>query len=294
MIPEKDRPSLPPGVRPTAATGEWLNEKDGTILVRVPAGEWAGGAGAGGGKSWLPSFLIGKYELTNEQFERFVAATHYVTTVEQAGGGLVMKNNAGPPGVPEADIMSGYDPLAGTSWRDPELKGRPGARDPVVQVSWTDATAYCAWAGLVLPTEDEWEKAASWDAGLGRSRRYPWGDEEPSGHSPRYANLMDRAFWTKYHVAFSGAVYDDGVSDRAPVGSFPLDRTPCGAFDMGGNVSEWCRGTTSTGIDFRPFHGGNWCSSYDWAEGRFPMSAVPVGTASTWVGFRPALEPARR
>ncbi len=282
-IPEKERAALPAGVRPSATPGEWVNEKDGTVLVRVPGGKFTVGPRGDTHERWLPTFFIAKLEVTNEQFARFVRATGHVTRAEDAGGGFVANGH-----VPS--LASGYELLAGTSWRDPEHEGSPAPAEPVTQVSWLDAKAYCDWAGLVIPTDEEWEKAASWDPAPGRARRFSWGDDPAAPGSPRFANLADRTYRVKYGIAFTDPMYDDGVAKRAPVGSFPLDRSPCGALDMGGNVTEWCRLGGGATADMQRQHGGCWCGNPEWAEAATNIGPALAFLAAQWLGFRAALE----
>jgi iron(II)-dependent oxidoreductase len=98
--------------------------------------------------------------------------------------------------------------------------------EPVLHVCWYEADAYARWAGRRLPTEAEWEKAARYDPAAGRSRRYPWGDDDPSGS---LANLGQR------HLR------------PAPAGSYPAGAAPCGARQLIGDVWEW------TSSDFLPY-----------------------------------------
>lgn len=102
---------------------------------------------------------------------------------------------------------------------------------PVLHVNWYEADAYCRWAGRRLPSEAEWEAAASWDADAGRKRRYPWGDEPP-------AEARAHLDW--------GAGEAMGCLD---VGGLPEGDSWSGCRQMIGNVWEW------TSSDFVPYPG---------------------------------------
>ncbi len=134
----------------------------------------------------LPDFRIGKYPVTNAQYQRFVAAKEYR-----------------PPG----------------HWTDGKLALWQGSH-PVVNVSWHDAIAYCAWLTETtgqtyrLPTEAEWERAARGDD----ARKFPWGGKTAD---ERLCNFGMK------------------VGETTAVGSYPAGASPCGALDMAGNVWEW-------------------------------------------------------
>ena len=114
--------------------------------------------------------------------------------------------------------------------------GAEGRGDhPINGVTWSQAQAFCAWAGGRLPTEAEWTRAAQ----KRERRRFPWGDGPPAARSPRLANLADLSA-SKVHKTWSTiAGYDDAFVGTAPVASFPMGRSATGALDMSGNLWEW-------------------------------------------------------
>lgn len=160
-------------------------------MVEIPAGPFLRGTESGGFDEQprrailLDTFSIDRYEVTNHQYEQFVLATGH--------------RKAGPP--------SRYAKSIG--------KMR-GLNQPVVYVSWDDATQYCHWKGKRLPTEAEWEKAMRGVDG----RLWPWGNQERLG----------AANWARVQ---------DGFDVTAPVGTFQDDRSPYGVMDGAGNVMEW-------------------------------------------------------
>ncbi|HXM54656.1 MAG TPA: SUMF1/EgtB/PvdO family nonheme iron enzyme, partial [Candidatus Dormibacteraeota bacterium] len=89
---------------------------------------------------------------------------------------------------------------------------------PVMHVCWFEADAYARWAGKRLPTEQEWEVAATWDPATSRARRHPWGDREAT---TKLANL------------------DQWLFGPAPVGAYPEGASPLGCEQMLGDVWEW-------------------------------------------------------
>lgn len=191
----------------------------------------------------LDGFWMDDHEVTNEEFEKFVKATKYVTIAERT------LNPADFPGVPTENLVPGSgvfippsqavsleNPLAwwkyvpGANWRQPygpgqSVKGQ--GNEPVVHISYEDALAYADWAGKRLPTEAEWEYAAQ--GGQGRQQYY-WGFElKPGG------KWMANIYQGNFPNENTG---EDGFTGIAPVKSFPPNRY--GLYDMDGNVWEWC------------------------------------------------------
>jgi iron(II)-dependent oxidoreductase len=162
----------------------------------------------------LPAFWIDTAPVTNAEYAEFIAAGGYADPRWWTAAGWRHRVDAGLS-APESWHQDG----SGEWYRRRFGVLEPVVADePVVHVCCHEADAFAAWAGKRLPTEAEWEKAARFDPATGRSRRYPWGDEEPT---PRHANLGQR------HLR------------PAPVGAYPDGASPLGVQQLMGDVWEW-------------------------------------------------------
>ncbi|MEU4278910.1 formylglycine-generating enzyme family protein [Streptomyces tanashiensis] len=179
-------------------------------------------------------FAIDATAVTNARFAAFVEATGHRTDAERFGSSFVfhlLLHPAAEPHVlgqvPQAPWWLG---VSGAAWHSPEgpgsgLEGR--ADHPVVHISHDDALAYCAWAGLRLPTEAEWEYAAR--GGLDGAR-YPWGDElTPAGRERCNTWIGDFPHRSERPGGRIGTV---PVTAYRPNGF--------GLYNTSGNVWEWC------------------------------------------------------
>jgi len=200
---------------------------------------------------YVKAFFIDQYEVTNQAYQAFMQQT-------------------------------GHEPSA---YRGESDLNHP--RQPVVGVSWYDASAYCQWAGKRLSLEEEWEKAARGKDGIRLSAPYPWGQVLPNG---------DGRYWANYNP---GNVTEETLAKTAPVGSFTADAAIWEAgrvYNVVGNVREWTGSwfvpypnsplkSDHVGKQYYVVRGGSWRDSASQAqlarrEGWQPLSKQP------YLGFR--------
>jgi formylglycine-generating enzyme required for sulfatase activity len=226
-----------------------VDEMTGIELVWVPGGRYRQGGEAFDDEKPIHSveltgFWIGRFPVTNRQYWRFLRAT------------AARK----PEWIDSKDF---------------------GADDqPIVGVEWHEATAFCTWAGLALPTEAQWEAAARGND----LREYPWGPEAPS---PKLANFDASK-----------------ISRTTAVGAYPNAVGPFGTLDQAGNVWEWCRdawdgdGYQNRALKdpcregasdaYRVLRGGSWADRAGHLRAAFRGRGVP-SVRVQYFGFRVVL-----
>jgi iron(II)-dependent oxidoreductase len=166
----------------------------------------------------VPAFLIGRTPVTNATFLTFHEGGGYRRREWWSDEGWSWKE--------DYDITHPAQWAVGragtSSWRQRRIDGFAPLHpdEPVVHVSWFEADALARALGARLPSEAEWEKAATWDQETRTARRFPWGDEPPAPGDGR-ANL------------------DQTGLGPQPAGSLPAGATPSGVLGMLGDTWEW-------------------------------------------------------
>ncbi|HET9871798.1 MAG TPA: ergothioneine biosynthesis protein EgtB [Propionibacteriaceae bacterium] len=175
----------------------------------------------------VPGFFIDAAPVTNAEYAAFIADGGYHQPRWWSAAGWQHRVQAGLTAP-----MHWLPDHGGWSARTFGRRAALVPEAPVVHVCFYEAEAYASWAGKRLPTEAEWEKAARYDPRTGRTRRYPWGDEDAG---PQHANLGQR------HLA------------PAPVGAYPNGASPLGVHQLIGDVWEWTASPFTGYPGFRAF-----------------------------------------
>ncbi len=240
-VPLTSTPAITP--MPTLGIGSTIiSEKDGMVLVYVPAGEFTMGSYKYSDEQPihqvnLDAFWIDQTEVTNKMYAQCV------------------------------DAKQCDPPTKTSSYTHPNYFGNPEFNDfPVIYVDWNMAKTYCEWAGRRLPTEAEWEKTASWDELKQEKYAYPWGNyflRNPAN----YCDVLCTFDWAEKYQS-------DRWSETSTVKSYPDGISAYGAYNMVGNVWEWVSSLykpypydasdgreNMSSSDVRVLRGGSWGSS---------------------------------
>jgi ergothioneine biosynthesis protein EgtB len=177
-------------------------------MREIPAGEFEMGNNSSDAmdneqpvhRVYLDTYWIDRYPVTCGQYRVFIKAGGYQNSEwwSTAGWQWLQENPVQQP------LYWSDDP----TWDN----------HPVCGVSWYEADAYARFVGKRLPTEAEWEKAASGDAAAGRHHTYPWGEAAPNAHRCNHDNV---------------------IGQTTPVNAYPAGQSAYGCYDMLGNVWEW-------------------------------------------------------
>lgn len=165
-------------------------------------------------KTYLNAYEIDTYPVTNKQFMAFIDAGGYEDYRFWLSDGWEIVNEKKWDAPLYWQKMEGY-------WYKKDFAGlnKILPHEPVTNVSYYEADAYSKWAGKRLPTEAEWEKAASWNEELNKKTMYPWGNKLPSEHN---SNLLESWNWAP-----------------SQIGSYPQGKSYYGCQQMLGDVWEW-------------------------------------------------------
>lgn len=235
-------------------------------------------------------FALAEAEITVAQFRAFINDTGYVTDAETAGESTIYNVLAGS-----------LKDEAGVTWQQDFQGQDANDEDPVVHVSWNDATAYAQWLAeqtgenYRLPSEAEFEYALR----AGTQSRFWWGDDSPRDEVENLTGERDKmAGRWEWPEPFDR--YGDDHWGIAPAKSFQPN--PFGLYDMGGNALEWvqdCYHSSLEGLDpggdaytsgscgTRVLKGGGWAVPPRMSRSASRSSAQP-DRVTCLVGFRVA------
>ncbi len=197
----------------------------------------------------VEDIYVAKYTVTNKHYRQFI---NYLDSKEAGYAAILPVESYTKSLLSLAESIKDFSDFVknekslATRFRSPYDDDKQFNKDdqPVLGPSWYAARAFCLWLSLLesesgetnlyrLPTEKEWEYAA----GGKKSRKYPWGDKEPS---PTLAN------------------YNNNEGATTPTGRYPEGATPEGLHDMAGNVWEWTEDLYQKGKDWRAIRGGEY------------------------------------
>mgnify|MGYP005619766277 CR=1 FL=1 len=271
----------------------------GPDMVRIPGGTFQMGDSFSEGDSderpvhtvTLSSFSMSRCEITNGQYCEFLNSAQSQGLIAIGGGRVYQAGSGTSYPYCETLTSSAYSQIAysGGAFSVRTKAGRAMYDDPMVDVSWYGAAAYCAWAGGRLPTEAEWEYAARGP----QAWIYPWG----TAFNGSYANYCDASCPQEWR----DTAFDDGFAQWAPVGSYAGGASWCGAMDMAGNVWEWVNDWWSEdyyahsptenpqGPDsgtIRIARGGSWYDESWRVSASCRKGLTPSSYRMHWVGFR--------
>lgn len=228
----------------------------------------------------LAPFAIDAYPVTNAEYVRFIEADGYRRSEFWSAAGQKWLAESG------ASAPAYWEWRNGTWWsRVMDAEGPVAPDHPVCHVCFHEAEAFARYAGKRLPTEAEWEIAATWDPAAGTARRFPWGNEPAT---PELANVDQLAFGT------------------APVGAYVANASPMGCYGMIGDVWEWTASDfmgypgfeafpypeyseVFFGEEYKVLRGGSWATRSTAIRGTFRNWDYPI-RRQIFSGFRCATD----
>ena len=238
-----------------------------------------------GAEKEIAPFSIQIHEVTNQQFSDFVRATGYISQAEHdlennrdnAGSGLFKMP---PSGVSQKNETQANEPgwtlSRGATWASPRGPGTTISvkeNHPVVHVSLNDALAYANWVGARLPTELEWEYAAT----LGLPNEH---NQDSGAYSPDGVPIANT--WQGVFPFFNTT--EDLFAEASPVGCFPSDKN--GVYDLIGNVWEWT--DTRKNGDSHIIKGGSFLCADNFCRRFKPIAreSQEIDFSTNHIGFR--------